>query len=306
MFIRLWRFFNIYFLKPNDAVNDTITSSLLLNFDWSGQFLEIGSGDGMFSYVMHGGSFPVKFDRYRITNLEKTDIYDVHQKSVLVASKRLHFPTIKVAADTKLAHIKKIREIGFAEQAVQCNFENLPFSSNEFDKVFVYTPHGLRNLSVLLDETARVLKPGGSVIILVYDSAFRHSFLCHWLSKKLSGKLSEYFKALDNNRYEELVGLSKTKDEWEHEFRSRGLLVEKSVSGLSHFGWMLYDIQTRPLLRMLIIFFSCLPGVFRVVAKLIWMIVLFPYVIACFFLTSNFKPYHSQDNCYTAYCLRKL
>ena len=32
--IRLWNYLNIYFLKPIDAVNDTITSDLLLKFNW--------------------------------------------------------------------------------------------------------------------------------------------------------------------------------------------------------------------------------------------------------------------------------
>ena len=50
--IRLWNYLNIYFLKPIDAVNDTITSDLLLKFNWEKKYLEIGSGDGMFSYIL--------------------------------------------------------------------------------------------------------------------------------------------------------------------------------------------------------------------------------------------------------------
>ena len=61
---RLWRFNNLYFLKPNDAINDTLTASLLIDFDWSGEIIEIGSGDGVFNYVLHGGYFPLKYDRY--------------------------------------------------------------------------------------------------------------------------------------------------------------------------------------------------------------------------------------------------
>lgn len=302
---RLWRFLNIYFLKPNDAVNDTITASLLTDFDWSGNVLEIGSGDGMFSYVMHGGGFPINFDRYRMTDLKKADIYDVHQKSILTTSKKLFSPIIEVAIDAKRAHVDKIREINFAKNVVQCAYEKLPFGDNHFDKLFVYTPHGLEDFDDLMDEATRVLMPGGSLFILVYDSAFQRAFLCKWLSKKLPGKLSDYFKLLDNNRYEELTGMSKSRVEWESDFFSRGLSIEKCLSGLNHFGWMLYDIQTRPLLRPLIKFFSKMPMGLRTMTKLIWMLIMFPYVVTCFYLTSNFKPYHSKENCYVAYHLKK-
>ena len=303
---RLWRFLNIYFLKPNDAVNDTITASLLSNFEWSGNFLEIGSGDGMFSYVMHGGKFPIEFDRYRMTDFQKTDIYDNHQKSILLTSKKLSGPIIEVAVDAKRAHVEKIREIKFAKNAVQCAYEKLPFGDKHFDKIFIYTPHGLRDFNDLMNEAVRVLSPCGSMFILVYDSAFRRAFLCKWLSKKLTGKLSDYFKFLDNNRYEELTGMSKSRVEWKNHFVSRGLSIEQCFSGLNHFGWMLYDIQTRPMLKHLIIFFSILPKGLRVSVKFLWMIILFPYILTCFCFTSNFKSYHSQKNCYVAYHLKKL
>lgn len=302
---RLWHFLNIYFLKPNDAVNDTITASLLTNFDWSGNFLEIGSGDGMFSYVMHGGEFPIEFDRYRMTNLNKPDIYDIHQKSILVTSKKLFSPIIEVAVDAKRAHVEKIREINFAKNAVQCAYEKLPFCDKHFDKLFIYTPHGLKDFDDMMDEAVRVLTPGGSMFILVYDSAFQRAFLCKWLSKKMTGRLSEYFKVLDNKRYEELTSMSKSRVEWENHFFSRGLSIENCFSGLNHVGWMLYDIQTRPILRQLIIFFSKMPKRLRTIAKLLWMIIVFPYVFTCFYLTSNFKPYHCKENCYVAYHLKK-
>ena len=71
---RLWNYLNIYFLKPFDAVNDTLTATLIRKFNWNIPYLEIGSGDGVFSYVMHGGKFPVWFDRYIDVNL-KTKIF---------------------------------------------------------------------------------------------------------------------------------------------------------------------------------------------------------------------------------------
>ena len=80
---RLWRFNNLYFLKPNDAINDTLTASLLINFDWSGNIVEIGSGDGVFSYILHGGYFSLAYDRYSQVNLNKNDNLSKREKEVL-------------------------------------------------------------------------------------------------------------------------------------------------------------------------------------------------------------------------------
>ena len=81
---RLWRYLNIYFLKPFDAVNDTVTSYLIYNkHSLKNNYFEIGSGDGMFSFIMCGGKFPIKFDRYLDVNLSQRDIFDTHKKKYL-------------------------------------------------------------------------------------------------------------------------------------------------------------------------------------------------------------------------------
>ena len=91
---RLWNYLSLYFLKPFDAINDTLTASLISRLDWSGEFVEIGSGDGVFSYVMHGGTFPLWFDRYLMTDLTREDIYDTHRQNVLSGTRLLNSPII--------------------------------------------------------------------------------------------------------------------------------------------------------------------------------------------------------------------
>ena len=114
-FLRLWRYLSIYYLKPFDAVNDTITSDLLLKFKWNNNYVEIGSGDGMFSYIMHGNSFPIWFDRYLNIDLGKKDIFE---------SNLDHFPNIKkkfeirpkISIDARKYHILSLQKIGFSKK----------------------------------------------------------------------------------------------------------------------------------------------------------------------------------------------
>ena len=46
----------IFFIFKTKFNNDTLTSSIFKNLDWSDKIVEIGSGDDVFSYIMHGGS----------------------------------------------------------------------------------------------------------------------------------------------------------------------------------------------------------------------------------------------------------
>jgi len=303
---RLWHYHSLYFLKPHDAVNDTLTSSLLHRLDWSGSVLEIGSGDGVFSYVMHGGSFPIWFDRYLLTDLSKQDIYDSHQEDVLQPAVHLTYPIIEMAIDAKESHVRKIEEIGFAKQCKVAAYEALPLPSASIKKVFYYTPHGLQDHNASIKEASRILVPSGSLLILLYDSRFKSSFLCHRLARVLPGVLGEYFAELDNGRYDEITRLAKTPNEWAQFFKDNGFKIIKRHSGLSGFAWKVYDIQTRPLLKPLIRAFGIMPRPIRTVVKLLWMLICYPYLVVFYFLFSNEYIKIDKSNCYIAYQLEKI
>lgn len=302
---RLWRYFNLYFLKPFDAVNDTLTASLLHRFDWSGSFVEIGSGDGVFSYIMHGGAFPLWFDRYLITDLTREDIYDTHRSGVLPATRRLETPDIKLAIDARPSHVSKIKEIGFASQAIVSGYENLPLPDNAVDNIFYYTPHGLKDHEQAISEAYRILKLGGRMLILLYDERFQTSFLCRRLSRFFGGSIGAYFEILDNGRYAEITNLAKSRTEWNAFLNRYGFQVEKMFTGLSTFAWKVYDVQTRPFLKLLIRLFNFLPQPLRTTLKLLWMVVWFPFLFVFYLLFSNEYLRFARDDCYLAFDVRK-
>lgn len=303
---RLWRYHSLYFLKPQDAVNDTLTSSLLHRLDWSGQFVEIGAGDGVFSYVMHGGAFPLWFDRYLLTDLTKPDIYDSHKSSVVSSSIKLSNPEITLAIDAKESHVLKIREIGFAKLGLVAAYEELPLPSSSVQRIFYYTPHGLHDHEAAFREASRIMMPKASMLVLLFNSDFKPSFLCYRLARVIPGRIGSFFLRLDNGRYEEITKLSKSKEEWKLFFLHHGFEVEAQHAGLSALAWKFYDIQTRPLLKLLIRLFGILPRHVRYVVKLFWMIIWYPYLVIFYLLFSNEYFVIDKTNCYLAYQLRKL
>ena len=303
---RLWRYHSLYFLKPNDAVNDTLTSSLLYRLDWTGPIVEIGSGDGVFSYLMHGGEFPLWFDRYLLTDLSKQDIYDSHQVDVLHPAIRLEYPNITLAIDAKQSHVNKIAEIGFAKQAQLASYEYLPLPSGSVAKVFYYTPHGLQDHNAAIKEAARILAPGGRMLILLFDSRIESSFICNRLAKFLPGAVGRYFARLDNGRHDEIMGLAKSTQQWDQFFFNQGFVIEKEESGLSPFAWKIYDTQTRPILKTMIRAFGSLPQPIRTLAKVAWMTLSYPYSVLFYILFSNDYVKFDTRNCYIAFQLKKL
>ena len=96
----------------------------------------------------------------------------------------------------------RLLDAGRTLPAVQCDAEHLPFHSGTFDCVTV--GFGLRNMThkdAALAEMARVLKPGGRLVVLEFSRVWKplepaydwYSFkVLPWLGDKVVGDASAY------------------------------------------------------------------------------------------------------------------
>ena len=96
----------------------------------------------------------------------------------------------------------RLIDAGVAAPAVQCDAERLPFAAGAFDCVTV--AFGLRNMTrkeAALAEMARVLKPGGRLVVLEFSRVWKplepaydlYSFkVLPWLGERVAGDATAY------------------------------------------------------------------------------------------------------------------
>ena len=301
---RLWQYLNVYFLKPFDALNDTVASDILLRLEWPDELIELGAGDGLFSFILHGGKLPLGFDRYLQVDLNEVNIYGNHTAGLFPAVSPPSVPRVLASIDASQTHTGKVAELGYSSNTLCALYEALPLSDDSTQSIFYYIPHGLKDHSRAIQEAHRVLAPGGKMLILLYDSSVSDSFSCYNIAQSLRGPLHNFFLRLDNGRHDELTNLARTKSEWISYFVEQGFFVEGVHAGLSPMAWRLYDVQTRPLLKPLIRFFNILPPCTRKVAKLIWMSAWYPLLISCLALFGARSADGNQRTCFLAFQLR--
>ena len=104
----------------------------------------------------------------------------------------------------------RLLDEGFLLPAIQCDAERLPFPSAHFDCVTV--GFGLRNMThkdAALAEMARVLKPGGRLVVLEFSKVWKpleraydwYSFkVLPWLGDRVAGDADAYRYLADSIR----------------------------------------------------------------------------------------------------------
>lgn len=259
----LRRYLQIYWLKPFDAVNDAANAWALRQFRWEEPILEVGGGDGVFSFIMHGGEFNLTDDRYDQADPDRSgDIFDVYREGRPPTVKREAGRAYDAGVDLKRSHLLKARETGLYRSLVVSAPEPLPFAAGTFKTVFLYFPHGLKergsalNYGRTLKEIRRVIHPEGTVLMTAANQTIAKHFVCYPLHRYFERKgwrrLSAYFKKLDAGRYAEITGLGLTLSEWSKLLQEAGFHLADAWAHVSPTAWRIYDVQTRPLLRHLI------------------------------------------------------
>ena len=309
MFVSLLRrYLQLYWLKPFDAVNDAANAWALLQFPWQEPILEVGGGDGAFSFIMHGGEFDFIADRYDQSDPRRAgDMFDVYREGRPLTVKRRASRVYAAGVDLKRSHVLKARETDLYQLLVVSPPEPLPFADQSFRTVFLYFPHGLVeqgqavNYEEVLKEIHRVLRPDGSLFMTAFNRRVEDAFVCRPLQRFCARmgwhRASEYFRRLDGGRYEEISGLARTSEQWESLLEKSGFRFLESWTHVSPLAWRSYDFQTRPILRVLITCIQQLrPASMKRLVKIVWILLCLPPLCLFYLLFARPWRYEPEGN----------
>ena len=173
---------NVYWLRPEVALWRTLDCILMEKYPILSPSLDMGTGDGILSYIMAGGKFHHEFDVYRFVkktnNFTKgKDIYstDFDDKSILMfnGNKLRHHYTFGI--DHKKNLLKKASLIpDFYEKTLQYDLNKLlPFKSESLQTVFSNILYWLIDLNVVLSSVYKVLRKNGRMYAFVPNDNFK-------------------------------------------------------------------------------------------------------------------------------------
>ena len=181
-------FLSVYWLRPETALWRTIDVLAMDSFIFESPSLDLGCGDGVFSFIRAGGRFDFGFDVFQsVTALERyfenVDIYDNYDDSYMAPLiGKMPGYQIDMALDHKEALLKKAATLGLYRKMVcQDANQGLPLDEASFKTVFSNIIYWLDNPHAIIGEIARILTPDGRAILMLPNDTFQdYSFYCLW------------------------------------------------------------------------------------------------------------------------------
>src|SRR5438093_1135440 len=109
---------NVYWLRPESALWDAIASSVISRIEFISPSVDVGAGNGIFSFITAGGAFSLAYDWYRNVDpagfWQNKDIYDTFEQAPDSSSiVRKPDYTITCALDAKESLLKQAAGLGF-------------------------------------------------------------------------------------------------------------------------------------------------------------------------------------------------
>jgi len=178
----LKKFLNLYWIRPETAFWRTLDVLQMKSIKFKKPILDIGCGDGSFSFTNFGGNVDYSFDVYR--TMKNTSGFfkgvDIHDQNKLIKPKIIKKvkKQIDVGLDWKKNLLTKANQFNTYEKLIQHDSnKKLPFKDETFKTIFSNTFYWLNNIENIINESKRVSTKTGKIIIFVPDKKFKDSLI---------------------------------------------------------------------------------------------------------------------------------
>ncbi len=257
----LEKFLYAYWLRPESAIWRTLDVLSMRNFTFVSPSLDLGCGDGTFSFLRAGGEYTDDFDVFLDVDhldrfYEHVDIYDSckNVEEDISWVKKPAYDCIDVGLDHKKNLMCKAGRLGLYRQFVQADANaSLPFEDESFQTVFSNMIYWLNDAGKAFAEIFRILRKQGKCCVMLPGPAYIESsfYYTYYFSK---GKPKEYqfLELIDRGRMSDgLVKQIGTYQEWKELIQHAGLEIIECVPHLSRTIIKMWDIGLRPIFPML-------------------------------------------------------
>lgn len=262
---------NVSWLRPESALWDAIASEELSAFPPRESSLDLGCGNGLFSFITAGGAFGPGYDWFVHSKTagfaENQDIYDVRLRNDpgrhITARPRWRF---SFGFDHKANLLSQASRLGLY-RGVRRGDANarLPFPDEAFGSVFSNILYWLRDPGKRLAEIRRVLVPGGRAILCVPDPRFIR--VCESYQWRRRG--SRLLQLINRGRSESVLW-TVSRDGIKSLARRAALRVAHHSTYLSDAVLRFWDVGLRPLSPPLIEMSRRLRPADRAHVKALW------------------------------------
>ena len=248
---------SIYWLRPETALWRQCDIIAMKNFKFISPSIEIGSGDGLFSFIRSGGNVNIKYDVFSSTsNIDKffknVDVYDHYNKKTPSSYFTNPKYKIDIGFDHKKSLLLKSKPVGIYKDLKKGDANKiLPFESESFQSLFSNIIYWLREPNFAISEISRVLAPNGKACLMLPDESFLEcSFYNNYYLKK-KDKNFKFLNLIDRGRFSSNIKHAKSQKKWEKLFRDNNLRVFDHNKHLSKEIVYAWDIGFRPFFPML-------------------------------------------------------
>jgi len=273
---RLLEHLLMYWLRPESALWDAIAakeiSEALRN---RGNILEVGIGNGFFSYLLFGGSFSDEFDWFYSADTsefrENGDIFD-YDAGVDIGKFICERPSqrLKYAVDHKQTLLNQATKLGFVEKLIRHD-ANVPLYLDGVETIYSNILYWLNDPMGVLNYWQDMLPVGGRVIISFPNNRFYQA--CRSYTDK-----SRMWRLLNRGRASSVMwymDLAEFEKKVNQETRFRIVNARTYLSNLTLKVW---DIGLRPISPALIKMANAVDPSSRLEIKREWCELMLPYM----------------------------
>ena len=249
---------NVFWLRPETAMWRAIDINAMRSFNFTFPSLDLGCGDGIFSFIRAGGLFPRSFDAFQTVEsldkyFENADVFDASDDSPGPNVERAPSYKIDVGFDHKKNLLSKASKLSLYKELIEGDANQpLPFEDSRFSTIFSNIVYWLDEPKLVFSEIHRVLKPGGKACLMLPNETFPKFSFYNQFYVRTHNEEWAFLEKLDRGRFEENVRQAKSSKEWEELILESGLSISEHVSHLSKTAVQIWDIGLRPLFPVLL------------------------------------------------------